>query len=124
MNFNNDNNIPIIQLLWIAGISFFGAFAKELNDYAKMPKEKHNFLLFISEILLSGVCGTLLGIVTKVISSNPYIIMFCSGIGGILGLQLVKFVIRVVLVMKNIDLDKVKFDELDESDSSNNKKKK
>lgn len=113
MNNDTNNNIPVLQIFWTILISFFCAFVKELNDYAKTPKEKHNFLLFVSEILLSGVCGSLIGILTMYFINNVYIITFCSGIGGILGLQLIKLGFKVFLVLKNVDLDKVKIDELD-----------
>lgn len=113
MDNNANNNIPILQILWITLIAFFCSFSKKLNEYAKTPKDKQNFMLFVSEILLSGVCGTLLGVLTLNFFKSIYVIAFIAGIGGLLGLQLLKFAFKVFLVVKNVDISKVNVDDLD-----------
>lgn len=123
LNFNSDNNIPFIQILWLILVSFFCSFAKELNDYAKSPKK--DFLLFVSEVLLSGVCGCLAGVLGMYVTKNMYLITFTGGIGGILGLHVVKLAIKVLFVMKNVDLKQIDIDkELNDINDTDDKDKK
>lgn len=98
-------NNSILQFLWLILISFFCSFAKALNNYAKLSKRKQNFLLFISEVLLSGICGILIGIICMYIFEDVYIIIFCGGLGGLLGVNMVKIMFKILLALKDIDID-------------------
>lgn len=111
---NNDDTI--VKILWVVVIAFFSAFAKELNDRAKDPKE--TFLLFVSEVLLNGVCGAITGVLAFNLTDNIYTISAISAIGGLMGMNLIKYVTKLGIVyvatLKNItmdDLNKVNLDD-------------
>jgi len=101
---NSIIQIPLLHFLWLVLISFICAFSKRLNDYASHPDEYHSFLLFISEVLLSGVCGVLIGALTKYFNNNIYLITFFTGAGGILGIEYLKIGIKVFLSLRNIKI--------------------
>lgn len=113
-------NNSILQILWLILISFFCSFAKSLNDYAKLPKRKQNFLLFVSEVLLSGICGVLTGILCIYLYTNIYVVLFCGGLGGLLGLKVVKVIFKLFLTLQQVDID-LDNDTEDKDDNKNNK---
>lgn len=113
-------NNSILQILWLILISFFCSFAKSLNDYAKLPKRKQNFLLFVSEVLLSGICGVLTGILCIYLYTNIYVVLFCGGLGGLLGLKVVKVIFKLFLSLQQVDID-LDNDTEDKDDNKNNK---
>lgn len=115
-------NNSILHILWLILISFFCSFAKSLNDYAKLPKRKQNFLLFVSEVLLSGICGVLTGLLCIYLYTNMYIVLFCGGLGGLLGLKVVKLVFKLFITMQQVDIKD--FDLEDETKDENNNKNK
>jgi hypothetical protein len=104
---NNDDTI--VKILWVVVIAFFSAFAKELNDRAKDPKE--TFLLFVSEVLLNGVCGAITGVLAFNLTDNIYTISAISAIGGLMGMNLIKYVTKLGIVyvatLKNISMDEL-----------------
>lgn len=111
---NHDDTI--VKILWVLVISFFSAFAKELNDKAKDPKE--TFLLFVSEVLLNGVCGAITGVLAFNLTDNIYTVSAIAAVGGLLGMSIIKYVTKLGIVyvaaLKNIsmeDLDKVNLDD-------------
>lgn len=114
-------NNSILQILWLTLISFFCSFAKSLNDYAKLPKRKQNFLLFVSEVLLSGICGVLTGILCIYLYANIYIVLFCGGLGGLLGLKIVKVLFRLFMTIQQVNIEDIDLDD-DIKDENNNKK--
>jgi len=111
---NHDDTI--VKILWVVVISFFSAFAKELNDRAKDPKE--TFLLFVSEVLLNGVCGAITGVLAFNLTSNIYTISAISAIGGLMGMNLIKYITKIGIVyvatLKNISMDELNKVNLDE----------
>lgn len=113
-------NNSILQILWLILISFFCSFAKSLNDYAKLPKRKQNFLLFVSEVLLSGICGVLTGLLCIYLYANIYVVLFCGGLGGLLGLKVVKVIFKLFLTLQQVDID-LDNDTEDKDDNKNNK---
>lgn len=115
-------NNSILRILWLILISFFCSFAKSLNDYAKLPKRKQNFLLFVSEVLLSGICGVLTGLLCVYLYTNMYIVLFCGGLGGLLGLKVVKLVFKLFMSMQQVNIKD--FDLEDETKDENNDKNK
>lgn len=115
-------NNSILRILWLILISFFCSFAKSLNDYAKLPKRKQNFLLFVSEVLLSGICGVLTGLLCIYLYTNMYIVLFCGGLGGLLGLKVVKLVFKLFMSMQQVNIKD--FDLEDETKDENNDKNK
>jgi hypothetical protein len=115
-------NDTIVKILWVVAIAFFASFAKELNDKAKDPKQ--TFLLFVSEVLLNGVCGAITGVLAFNFTGNIYTISAVSAVGGLLGINLIKYVARIGIVqiaaLKNIsmdDLNKVSLDDETEKDN-------
>lgn len=119
---NNNNNFSLIQIIWVIFFSFFCSFAKKLNEYAKLPKRQRDFLFFISEMTLSGVSGILIGILSMYFSSNLYLSTFSAGVGGILGIKLVKVAVKALLIIKNVDISKLDIDEIDNDDKKEDKK--
>lgn len=115
-------NNSILRILWLILISFFCSFAKSLNDYAKLPKRKQNFLLFVSEVLLSGICGVLTGLLCIYLYTNMYIVLFCGGLGGLLGLKVVKLVFKLFISIQQVNIKD--FDLEDETKDENNDKNK
>lgn len=113
-------NNSILQILWLILISFFCSFAKSLNDYAKLPKRKQNFLLFVSEVLLSGICGVLTGLLCIYLYANIYVVLFCGGLGGLLGLKVVKVIFKLFLTLQQVDIN-LDNDTKDKDDNKNNK---
>ncbi|ALN97832.1 hypothetical protein Bp8pS_153 [Bacillus phage vB_BpuM-BpSp] len=120
MNHNDD----LVKILWLIVISFFSAFAKELNDRAKDPKV--TFLLFISEVLLNGVCGAITGILMFNLTDNIYTVSAVAAIGGLMGMSFLKQVLKIVLLyitsLKNIkleDLQKVNLGDEDDKKEEN-----
>lgn len=113
-------NNSILQILWLILISFFCSFAKSLNDYAKLPKRKQNFLLFVSEVLLSGICGVLTGLLCIYLYTNIYVVLFCGGLGGLLGLKVVKVIFKLFLTLQQVDIN-LDNDTEDKDDNKNNK---
>jgi hypothetical protein len=103
---------PLMKLLWVTLLSFFSAFAKELNDKAKDPSEK--LIMFLSEIFLNGVCGMIVGAITLSFTDNVYFVSACSAIGGLFGMNAVKIVLKYLLayisVLKNIKVDDIDID--------------
>jgi hypothetical protein len=103
------NDDTIVKILWVVVIAFFSAFAKELNDRAKDPKE--TFLLFVSEVLLNGVCGAITGVLAFNLTDNIYTISAISAIGGLMGMNLIKYVTKLGIVyvatLKNISMDEI-----------------
>lgn len=109
-------NDPLIRFLWVALISFISAFSKTLNDYASTPNtmKKYSFLFFISKVLLSGVCGVLIGALTNFLSTNVYLVTFSCGVGGIIGIRSIRIGIKILFSIKKIPIDVIK-SELDET---------
>jgi hypothetical protein len=103
------NDDTIVKILWVVVIAFFSAFAKELNDRAKDPKE--TFLLFVSEVLLNGVCGAITGVLAFNLTDNIYTISAISAIGGLMGMNLIKYITKLGIVyvatLKNISMDEI-----------------
>lgn len=125
---NSIIQIPLLHFLWLVLISFICAFSKRLNDYASHPDEYHSFLLFISEVLLSGVCGVLIGALTDYLFKNIYLVTFSCGVGGILGTTSLKIAIGLLPIAKKaesvtkIDLEEIN-KELDKDKNITPKKK-
>lgn len=108
---NNLFNTPIIQILWIVFISFICSFSKELNSYIRFCHKKSDraFLIFMSNVFLSSVCGVLIGALTRYLKNNIYLVTFFSGVGGMLGFKSIKIAINVFLSLKNINLTSNQF---------------
>jgi hypothetical protein len=114
---NHDDTI--IKILWVVVISFFSAFAKELNDKAKNPKE--TFMLFVSEVLLNGVCGAITGVLAFNLTDNIYTISAISAIGGLMGMNLIMYITKLGIVyvaaLKNVSMDQLNQVNLEENGS-------
>jgi hypothetical protein len=104
---NHDDSI--IKILVVVVISFFSAFTRELNDRAKNPKE--SFLMFVSEVLLNGVCGAITGVLAFGLTDNIYIVFALASVGGLMGMSLLVYVTKMLLLhvaaLKNISLDQI-----------------
>ena len=114
INLNN----PIIQVLLLILISFMCSFSKELNDYAKHPYKENAFLMFVSEVILSGVCGVLIGVLTKYMINNIYLIIFFTGVGGIFGIQSLRIGVKILMSLKNINISDESIEELEDKESN------
>lgn len=108
------------EILWLVLVSFVSSFSKNLNSYAKLPKRKRKFLVFISEVLLSGLCGSLAGIMSIYLYNNIYINTFLSGIGGILGVKTINIISRLLMAAKKID---IRIKDTEQNNNNNNKDK-
>ncbi|AMS01166.1 putative holin [Bacillus phage AR9] len=121
----NHTDDTIVRILWVVVISFFSAFAKELNDRAKNPKE--TFLLFLSEVLLNGVCGAITGVLAFNLTDNIYTISAISAIGGLMGMNLIKYITKLGIVyvaaLRNINVDDLSKINLDDEKPSEEEKK-
>lgn len=115
------NELKIFEILWIALVSFTSAFAKELNEYAMLKPNKKNYLLFVSKVLLSGVCGILIGVLAIYFYDNIYIETVAAGLGGLLGLSAIRSLIKIFLALKKIDMS-VLDDDILEKDLKRKKK--
>lgn len=114
------NNETLFKILWVIIVSFFSSFAKELNDKAKDPKE--SFLLFVSETLLNGISGFVIGILLFSITDNLFAITAGCAIGGITGVKLLtyitKFIILYISMLKNVNIDKLKDVDIDNKEDN------
>jgi len=108
-------------------IAIFSSFSKELNSKAKHPKE--GFLLFISRVLLNSVCGTIVGTMSyQILRQNIYLAVSFSAIGGLLGMNLIIVIMKIILAyimqIKNIkisDIEKINLDDDEKKDEEDNK---
>lgn len=118
---NTNNSNDIFTILWIAACGYFSAFCKEIND---KTHNKESMAIFMGEIMLHGLCGTIIGLVTSHFTQELSLITASSAIGGIFGCQLLKVTVKIVIVylaaMKNVKID-IKDINLD--DEKINKKK-
>jgi len=87
------DNFNYFQILQHAVIAFLCAFAKEFSDSVH---KKESFLLFLTDFILSGVCGSLIGLVAIEYIESPYISLFIAGAGAFLGSKGLEAVIKVV----------------------------
>ena len=85
------NNNDFLTMLWIAVCGFFSAFCKEINDRAY---NKETTAVFIGEIMLHGVSGTLIGIFASNFTDKLSLITCAAGVGGIFGYNLLKVIFR------------------------------
>jgi len=110
------------SFLWIAAVGFFAAFSKEIHDKAQA---KETFQEFISEILLHGFSGWLIGIAATRFTDDLAIITVVSGVGGLFGFTILKTLVRLAIVygasLKNVKVD-LKDIVLDERGGDNNGK--
>lgn len=108
----NQNN-KFIDILLMIIISFFAAFTIGLNKYAiSLEKGKTpSKLLTVSEILVHGISGFLIGLIFTKFISDPYILCAISGIGGMIGQKLLYTVAKnfIISIMK---LDSEQTDEI------------
>lgn len=116
------DQFPILQFLWFILISFVCSFAKNFNDYALYTRKDKKFVVFISEIILSGICGVLLGALCKYLIDNIYLVSFSCGIGGIFGLKSLQLGGKILLNLKNLGNLTNDIDQLNEKDKNQNKK--
>ena len=114
----------IIRILLIFFVSFICAFSKEFNSYAKNPYKRNSLLIFISQVLLSGVCGMLIGLLATTYTDNIYIIIFISGAAGIIGSGSIRIVIRVLLSLRNINISENEINKDFEEDNDDYRPKK
>lgn len=111
-----DNGAYNVLLMIIA--SFFAAFTIGLNKYAShlstnKPLDK---LLIISEILVHGVSGLLIGLVCTKFVSDAYILSAISGVGGMAGQKLLYVLARnVIRNLSKIDV-KEGFESIDKTE--------
>lgn len=99
----------LYNVLLMITVSFFAAFAIGLNKYAShlstdKPLDK---LLIISEILIHGISGLLIGLICTKFVSDMYLLSAISGVGGMAGQKLLYILARnVIKNISNIDVDK------------------
>lgn len=98
---NNDFFIILYSLL----IAFFGATCKEINDKSRDSTESFN--MFFGEIMLHGFSGWIIGLYSiKYISNDIISITIFSGVGGLMGFQLIKVIYkRLFPDIKDSDLE-------------------
>ena len=89
----DNNGFNYFQILQHAVIAFLCAFAKEFNDSAH---KKESFRIFLADFILSGVCGSLIGLVAIEYVESPYISLFIAGAGAYLGSKGLEALIKVV----------------------------
>ena len=109
MQIIQNNQDIFTTLIIIVAASFFGSFARELND---MTKNSESFLKFLSEVLLNGVSGAILGIVANHYWTQDLLLLVAiSATCGIMGVVFLKFVLKVAIQMfgkvKEIDIGKI-----------------
>lgn len=92
--------INIIKILLMLTTSFFSAFAVGLNKYATIStstKEPINKLLLLSEVLVYGLSGFFMGLISLQYTDNIYMVIAISGSGGMIGKKLLFAVIKSII---------------------------
>ncbi len=102
----NQNDYLILLLC-----SFAGGFAASFNK--KTNKKGITFLQFVSDVILSAVCGAIVGALSTLWVQQPIIVWAISGIGGLLGKPLIKVLVnrflKKILPVTKDDSDNDKF---------------
>ena len=90
----------VIKILLILTTSFFSAFAVGLNKYVTISastKEPINKLLLLSEVLVYGLSGFFMGLLSLQHTDNIYMVIVISGSGGMIGQKLLFAVIKSII---------------------------
>lgn len=95
-------------------ISFFSAFTVGLNKYAIQvyrDKIQVSRMIIISEIMVHGLSGLLIGLVSTRFISDVYTLCAVSGIGGMVGRKLLYVVannlIASITNIKSVDISNI-----------------
>lgn len=102
-------NDRIINILLMLTISFFAAFTVGLNKYAiKISNDiSVNKLVILSEILIHGISGLLIGLMFTKFIDDIYILCAVSGAGGMIGQKLLYAVVKNFMnSIASLDIDK------------------
>jgi len=102
-----------LKIFIIVVASFGAAFAVGLNK--KEKSSQMSFMLFISEVLVHGVSGGIIGLLITRIYDDIFIIAAVSAIGGMVGNQIVYYAVKVFMVMF-ANVQKVSIDEINKVD--------
>lgn len=120
MRIDNDH----FNILYVALVSFFAAFCKEINDKART---KEDFSMFIGEVALHGFSGWLLGVIACKWLTDVESITFVAGVGGLLGYNLIQIIAKIAISVlaqtKNIDINVNDIDFNNDLEKSNKDKK-
>ena len=116
----NQNN-KILDIFLMIVVSFFAAFTVGFNKYAIdiSSGKSANKLLVMSEILIHGISGLLIGLVFTKFVSDTYILCAISGIGGMIGQKLLHVVAKN-FIASIMSIESEKMDEIDGNESDNN----
>ena len=97
----------LLRIYAIVISSFLAGFSICMNNEIK--KKKPNFLLALTEVLVHGVSGCIVGMLTSNYTRDIFMICAISAIGGLSGKGLVNIVLKIGISLitnaKNINLD-------------------
>ena len=83
------------NVLYILVAAFFSGFAVGLNN--KSTKKGVTFLQFVSEVLIHGISGSIVGAFSTLYIAEPLIVCAVAAIGGMFGQQLIKIITNRVI---------------------------
>lgn len=90
----SNSQLNYFQILQHAVVAFVCAFAKESNDSVY---NKDSILEFIVDFFLSGICGSLIGLIAIAYVQNIYISLFIAGVGAFLGPRWLELIAKSIL---------------------------
>lgn len=112
------NSNDFFTMLWIMICSYFAAFCKEINDKAHNTEE--TVFMVISEILLHGLSGTIIGVYVSYQTDSVALITCAAAVGGMFGYNLLRLLLKYVVAYgaatKNISINMDDLDKLDEEE--------
>ena len=86
-----------LRIIFIMVITFFVAFAKELNKREQLDEE-YDFGQFIASFLIQGILGSLMGFIVMLKTKDLVTLAIASIIGGFLGDKTLKIALKQLLV--------------------------
>ena len=78
------------EILYMIASAFFSGFAVGLNK--KSNKRGVTFLQFVSDILIHGVSGSIIGALATLWIKDAVVICAIAAIGGMFGQQLIRII--------------------------------
>jgi len=119
----------LTELLLIVLASFFAAFSAGLTRYTQ--RKTPRIIEIVADVLSHGISGAIIGMLCSYVVKDMILLMAVSAIGGMIGTQLVHFIVKILLAsfaasrgvalrdldaFDKMDKDEIKNDDVDKKE--------